>query len=418
MRRSKRSVALALLAATSLTAGLSACSGGAATQPSGDSSADKTINVLDYWQDDPGKTAFNNFLTKCSETTGYTFKRLTVPQDTLITKASQLTASGDGPGMIVSDNNQVATLADAGVLAPFDISVTGLKAEDFVAGPYSSANYQGQQYGLPVGNNGEVIVYNKKMLADAGVKPPKTWSELTAAAKKLTHGGVTGWGVTLKAGETGAWNFVSQLWSNGAKLDKLDSPEAIEAADWYTSFVRQGTAPHASLNWDSTELEAQFADGKIAMVQIGSWMLPQLNKDAKAKHLEFGQTQQVAPDGKPLVTPFGGEDFTVGVGADGDAAAAAARCIASWSDQETVMKNSATMGYVPAYKPAIEPFVQAHPEVKTLSEQLQNSRARTEEVGAAYPAVSTALSTALQQIAIGKKSPAEAMADAQSAAQR
>jgi hypothetical protein len=56
--------------------------------------------------------------------------------------------------------------------------------------------------------------------------------------------------------------------------------------------------------------------------------------------------------------------------------------------------------------------------VKTLSEQLQNSRARTEEVGAAYPAVSTALSTALQQIAIGKKSPAEAMADAQSAAQR
>lgn len=406
-----------LLPVVLLCAAVAACSGSGDDTSSADGGT-KTVTVLDYWADDPAKGTFDTFLAGCTQRTGYEFKRLTVAQSELITKASQLTASGDGPAMIVSDNNQVPTLAQAGVLAPFDLGKTGLKAEDFLEGPFQAATYEGTQYGLPVGNNGEVIVYNTKMLAAAGVQPPRTWSELRAAAKKLTKGDVHGWAVTMGTGETNTWNFLSQLWSNGGSLANLTAPEAVQAAEFWTSFIKEGSAPKASLKWESTDIEAQFVNGKLGIAQIGTWMLPSLAKDAKAKGIEYEQMQQVTPDGKSLITPFGGEVFTVGVGAKGGASDAVAQCIGSWNDETTLVKNAAALGYVPSYKPVTEAFLKDNPDFATLAEQLETSRSRTTEVGAAYNAYSAALAASLQQMALGTRDAASAMSAAQDAGKK
>lgn len=79
------------------------------------------LTLLTYLDYDGPNLVFDDLLARCSESTGYTFKKLVVPQNELITKATQLTATGDAPAIIVADNNNVATLADIGLLSELSL---------------------------------------------------------------------------------------------------------------------------------------------------------------------------------------------------------------------------------------------------------------------------------------------------------
>ena len=50
--------------------------------------------------------------------------------------------------------------------------------------------YNGKVYGLPYYADTISFIYNKKILADAGIAVPATWDEVTAAAEKLKAGGM------------------------------------------------------------------------------------------------------------------------------------------------------------------------------------------------------------------------------------
>lgn len=392
---------------------LSGCGGGE-TGEQGSDKPKEELTVLTYAQGD-GLKVYDKFFEKCSTETGYPFKQLQVPANELLNKAVQLTASGSGPAMIVADNQMVAGLADAGALSPIELGP--LKPEDFVAGPFKSGEYDGQRYGIPIGNNGEIIVYNKKMLKDAGIEAPKSWDELTAAAKKLTKGDTYGFAQTFQAGETLSWNYWAQLWSAGGSIAQLDSPEAVKAAEFWASFVKDGTAPKASLQWQSDNVISEVAAGRVAMAQVGTWTLSDLLESAKKENVEIGMTTQVSMTGEPPIVPFGGEVFTAGSAVKGDALKAVNDCIVSWStDTEGLAERDTAFGYLPSYIPAQEAVLKEAPYLKTLQEQLKTSRGRTEEVGPGYTSRSVAVSAALQQIATGAASAQDAMATAQKAA--
>jgi multiple sugar transport system substrate-binding protein len=283
--------------------------------------------MLTYQTTDPQKGMYDDFLARCTEEVegGYTFEQLVVPQTALIQKATQLTASGDAPAMILADNNNIPTLADAGVLAPFSIDDAGLEESDFEQGPLESGSYEGTQYGLPVGNNGEVIVYDKDALAAAGIAdPPKSWQELKDTARALTADDKYGWGVSFNAGEVLTWNWVGQLWSNGGSLTDLTSPESVEATEFWTSFILDGTAPQASIGWESADLQGQFTGKQIPMVQVGTWVLPGLLEEAEKAGINVGIAGQVSADGDAPIVPFGGEILALSSGATGDVARASA----------------------------------------------------------------------------------------------
>jgi multiple sugar transport system substrate-binding protein len=378
--------------------------------PSASADEAKTISVIDYQQP---KSAWNDFYDRCSQATGYKFKRLTVPQGDIITKTVQLTAGGKGPNIVLSDGDQLPAFAAAGVVQPLDMAAIGVRAEDFVSGPYSAGTFEGKQYGLPVGSNGEIIIYNIDMLNKAGISPPKSWKDLQSAAKALTHDGVYGFAVTMATGETGAWNFLAPMWSNGGNLPNLSSPKTVEALEFWTSLLKAGASPTAQLHWQSNDIEGEFVAGKLAMGQIGTWELADLVHDATAHHVAYGSTPQVSPTGEPALTPFGGEVLSIGVSSKGDVLKAVNRCIAMYQEPDSAVNMAGALGFVPDLKAAIEPYLKQHPENATLSEQLKNSRSRTTEVGPKYPVYSSAISAAMQAVAIGQKSAKDALKEAE-----
>ncbi|HEY7765874.1 MAG TPA: sugar ABC transporter substrate-binding protein [Aestuariivirgaceae bacterium] len=84
--------------------------------------------------------------------------------------------------------------AAAGFLVPLDdIAPAGVLDDlkkDIAGFSLSDMTYKGKLYGLPYYADTISLVYNKKVLADAGIAVPQTWEEVMAAAEKLKANGM------------------------------------------------------------------------------------------------------------------------------------------------------------------------------------------------------------------------------------
>ncbi|THF81760.1 ABC transporter substrate-binding protein [Cohnella fermenti] len=116
----------------------------------------------------------------------YVVEGLSVPD---VQKVVVGISSGDGPDVTDNFSNNTASYATKGMLEPLDdyIAKSGFDTSDFVPAALEGGKYDGKQYALPINVNFNLLFYNKKMFADAGItEVPKTSDELLAAAKKLT----------------------------------------------------------------------------------------------------------------------------------------------------------------------------------------------------------------------------------------
>jgi len=131
--------------------------------------------------------------------------------------------------------------------------------------------YQGKVYGLPWYNETRVLFYHRDLLDRAGVRPPTTWAEWTAAAQKLTTADQFGCGIAME----GTWP--GQMWiplgiSNGGRvIDKTgkiasDSPAMREALQFVTDlYLKYKVAPPASPTYKNNDVVQLFLLKKIAM---------------------------------------------------------------------------------------------------------------------------------------------------------
>ena len=216
----KRLAAVAALA-TLAPLTLAACGGGGDSGGSGGSGGTSetvdSLTVLDYYTDDPGHTQIGDMLSKCGTSNGVAkVDHQSVPGPTLIQKVLQQASSKSLPDVLMLDNPEIQQIAETGALAPLDDF--GITADGYAPGPVSAATYQDKLYGLQPGANTIAIFYRKDVLAKAGVKPPTTWDELRAAAKKLTSGKQYGFAFNATADYEGAWQFLPPMWTNGGDV--------------------------------------------------------------------------------------------------------------------------------------------------------------------------------------------------------
>lgn len=109
----------------------------------------------------------------------------------------QLQALIEGPNppdLVAASYDEMITLIDNNLLAPLDSKIAEDKFDmtDFVPVVYDGIkdlSPDGKLYALAPFFSSSVLVYNKKIFADAGVEPPKdhmTWDEIFALAQRVT----------------------------------------------------------------------------------------------------------------------------------------------------------------------------------------------------------------------------------------
>jgi ABC-type glycerol-3-phosphate transport system substrate-binding protein len=88
----------------------------------------------------------------------------------------------------------------------------------------------GKLYAVPTKNYSMGLVYNKTLFQQAGLdvqNPPKTWSEVRTAAKKIAAigNGIAGYS-EYSAGNTGGWHFTASQYSQGGEMLSADGKKA------------------------------------------------------------------------------------------------------------------------------------------------------------------------------------------------
>jgi multiple sugar transport system substrate-binding protein len=370
------------------------------------------ITEMDYWSTATTRTAVDQLFTLYEKThPGVVIRRNSVPFAALVPKAVQEAASHTLPDLLVLDNPTVPTFAAAGALVPLDGYVNAqYKPSAFFAGPLSVMKYRGAIYGFPMGNNDLALFYNRDMFAAAHLSPPRTWAELTADAKALTHGDVYGFAFSAKADEEATWQFEPFLWSNGGDLTRVNSPQAVQALQLLTDLVQSGSASRAVVDWGQDEVRTEFMEGRAAMMENGPWNLAMLDKS----DVRYGVVSLPAPNAAtPPATPLGGEEMTI-TKSDPRTEAATWALMRWLARPENQLIFSHASGYIPPLKTTAATLTKSDPELTVFASEFESARSRTATLGPRYPAVSVAVQGAIQASLTGIETPKAALDEAQS----
>lgn len=186
-------------------------------------------------------------------------------------------ASGQTPGMFTWwTGSTFKELVATGKIAPLD----DLWAEMIEDGRYQPAVQElfvvdGQTYAIPMLLARWVVLYDEQAFADAGIEPPQTWEEMTAAAEALKANGTTPFVATVQDGWRGfVWFQELMLRLHPEAYDGLndgsvayDGPEVRDVFETWAQMYADGwfTDPR------SDEEAGDFARGDGAMLLTGEW---------------------------------------------------------------------------------------------------------------------------------------------------
>ncbi len=137
----------------------------------------------------------------------------------------------------------------------------------------------GQTWGYPTEVNPYLLVYNKRLLAEAGYDaPPANWDELKEIAAAITQVDDTGAISQVGLGVMPGWDsgivhpFSALLFSNGGEylsadrtVAEFNSPQGIETLQLYADLVASGGAD-PSING-----LGNFPSGTVGMVIMAPW---------------------------------------------------------------------------------------------------------------------------------------------------
>ena len=397
----------ALFGSVALVLAATGCGGGTG----GGSATDKvtSITALDYYTDATEHRQWGKLLTACGKSVGVKVEHTSVPGASLIPKVLRQASSRTLPDLLMLDNPDLQQIAQTGALTPLD--EYGIDSSGFAEGILSAGTYKGKVYGLAPTVSTIALVYNKDMLAEAGVAVPKTWDELKAAAAELTRPGRYGMAVDADATFEAAWQFLPFLWSNGGDERRLDSPQAEQALRLWADLVENGSMSKSVLNWNQADLHDQFVAGRTAMMINGPWRIPAMNK---TEGLNWGMAPVPVPRaGQSPVTPIGGEVWTVPESASTARQEKAAQVLACLNDSRTMLDQAEQRYTVPSRPAVAARYAGRVPSMSAFVESVGGARSRTSRLGVEWPHAATGIYTAIQSALTGEQTPEEALRRAQ-----
>ncbi|MFD8206721.1 extracellular solute-binding protein [Streptomyces sp. NPDC059695] len=179
--------------------------------------------------------------------------------------------------------------------------VMSVRSEANFLRPLAAAgSVDGNLYGLPFVASSRLLFYNEKLFDEAGAKPPKTWSELKAAAKALKKDGVLyPYALPLGPEEAHAEALIWELSNGGGYTDdsggyNIASEQNTETFDWIKENLvvpaLTGPVPPAELN--RQDAFTAFLRGDVGMVNG----YPSLLHEAKAKGMKVGTLRMPVSD--------------------------------------------------------------------------------------------------------------------------
>lgn len=413
-----RRALVSLVAGTALITSLVACSPGASTGDSGGkphvsiralfmkqaaySTDDVTNMTMAFEKANPGVDVTADFVSYNSL------------HDKIVTSAAAKVYD-----VILIDTIWPAEFASKGLITNLTDEISPSDKDDIFLGALTSAEYEGEYYGLPWIVDTEYLFFNKDMLAQAGVAaPPKTWDEVTAAAHAIKDAGVArypfiwaaGQGAELVCAYGALVGAFGGTWFDDEGQPSFNTGGGVKALEYMKMTLDEGLADPASLTSYGDDVRKAISQGDVAMAIDWTYVYGMANDPAEsavAGQIGIAHTPS-GPAGAPGINGSMALSVT-STSKNPDTALAYVKYLTS----QPVQNDYATLS-LPIWKSSYEPGVVLEgvsPELLDVAKtQLGDMFSRP--AIPQYNSISHALQVEIQNALTGAKTPQQALDDA------
>ena len=346
--------------------------------------------------------------------------------DTRVRALSALN-SGDPAQLAVMFSIDAYDLIEQDLILPFNDLVSGSEGSNWLNSFYpalmANGNIEGKTWGIPFQRSTIVAYYNKDMFRAAGLdpeSPPTSWDELISMGKALTKDGA--YGIMIPSTGYPYWMFQAlaiqngkEVMSNDGLTTYFDDPTVVETLEFWKSLSSEhGVMPEGTVEWGT--LRQAFLEGQTAMMWHSTGNLTAVKKNAS---FDFGVAELPANVRKG--SPTGGGNFYIFKDTSAEEQAAALKLIQFMTSAEQAAAWSIATGYMgvspAAYETdALKSYTSSFPPALVARNQLEHAVAEFSTFETAR--VREGLNNAIQSALTGSKSAADALGEAQAAAER
>jgi multiple sugar transport system substrate-binding protein len=335
-----------------------------------------------------------------------------LPEGSYPDQVKAATLAEDLPCLLDFDGPYVYNYAWSGDLLPLDSYVSDDLRTDFLPSIIEQGTYNGHLYTLGSIDSGLAIWGNKALLEQAGVRIPTgvedawTLDEFNAAMEAIaaivpTDGYVIDFKIPY-GGEWWSYGFAPIIQGFGGDLINredystaegfLNGPEAVAAMTWFQGLFTQGYA-----NANPVDHNADFTEGRVALSWVGHWMYPSY-KEALGDNLVL------------IPMPILGEKAVTGNGSwNWSITSSCENPDGAWAfldfifRPENIQSTAEATGAIPARISVLaeDERYQTGGDLYVYYQQLTSGIALPRPQTPAYPTISEAMATAINDIALG-----------------
>ncbi len=273
----------------------------------------QTLNILTHWGEELHRGPMERMVATCEAEVGVSANVRTVPFGDLFTTIVTGRAAGIAPDIYHLYNLWLPEFTGEGgmLAAPPQEAIDHITAHVAPA-VVEGISAGGQVWGYPTEVNTYLLIYNKRLLEEAGYDaPPSTWDELKEIAAAITQVDATGAVTQVGFGVLPGWDsgvvhpFASLLFSNAGEYltedmtaTAFDSPEGIETLQLYADLLENGGMDMSVAGWE-------LPNGIVGMVVMANWWRATLRA---SEAIDYDTEVGVAP---VPVGPSGSQSMTL-----------------------------------------------------------------------------------------------------------
>jgi multiple sugar transport system substrate-binding protein len=433
---------------------LTACGPGAGTptEPEGDKFSDEISGVVKAWGFENADEVGTSRLDHAEALLGESDVTIDIDASAFdAQKFTTLAASGNSPDVVQMNAQFVTTYASQGLILPLDecYSVQGVEPDShYYPQVIDDVSYDGSVYGVPQFYQPPAIIENRRVMEEAGVTSedldtsnPERFLEAVEKMTVMDGANPTRVGFDPQGvSQAGLWmlSFGGEIIADDGQ-PALDNPQNAEAIEFLKAiYDLEGGFANAKSFIDSFDI---FGDGNSFTTDtVGAAIFPQWYVNVLTPYvddIEIGAVPVRTQDGNPF-TVASGQAFVIPANAENPSAACAwaiaLTSLDAWNAagearNETTINNPDRNGinaglftgspeadqairdaYVVETGTGFDQTIATYYEVAANGQSFGSSPAGQQ--------IQTELQNAVTAALLGEKSAADALADAQAAAQR
>ncbi|MEU3274465.1 sugar ABC transporter substrate-binding protein [Saccharomonospora sp. NPDC006951] len=322
--------------------------------------------------------------------------------------------AGKGPDLAYLIPDQVGRYYDQDLLSPIEDYLPRQTLADYRDNALGAVTMDGKPYVAPILMAALAGSCDTRVLADAGVEPPRTWEDLLAIAPELQR---AGYYATTYQGDLNAslnMNFYQFLWQAGGRVFSEDghslavnSPEGVHALRFLKTLVDKGYVQRSALTQSYQPDQSPMARGEVACV-YNQAPLDVGNAMGGTEHI------RVAPPLTERIQAAYGVVGGYGVFQDARDPGAVRAWLSYLTSTEVMSDYNRTAGY---FSPR-ESVTDLYPDDPVMSEaEKYLDRTIPGEPNPRFQEVVHILAPLVQAVLLGQRSPEDALAEAEEQAE-